>query len=147
MPERRIDRQTVEFSIHPDLERIGAARHFVRRAVDSLAGGDCTEVAEDAELLASEAISNAVVHARTDVIVTVRRQPESFLVSVHDHDPTPLPPPTRPDPDSLQPGGRGLLIIDALAEDWGVDQVHDDGKVVWFTLGFDQHHGGTKGTT
>jgi len=51
-------------------------------------------------------------------------------VSVRDASPVP---PTRQIPDAYTGGGRGLILIDALAASWGTTQVAG-GKVVWATL-------------
>jgi anti-sigma regulatory factor (Ser/Thr protein kinase) len=110
----------------PEPENIGAARSLVR---GSLGPADDKELAE---LLTDELSSNAVDHAGTAFTVAVSHDDEGALtVEVHDHDPQ--PPVMAPlDPDASR--GRGLLIVDALSQEWGVTMIHDDGKTVWFRL-------------
>jgi anti-sigma regulatory factor (Ser/Thr protein kinase) len=88
-------------------------------------------------LVASELVTNAVVHARTRLEVSFAADARRVEVGVSDHDPDPggsrL---VRPDPaagpaDGAVPtGGRGLAIVDAMADDWGITATVD-GKRVW----------------
>src|SRR4051812_2971755 len=118
-------------TISPRPEEIRAARRFVVKAMDELGGDRLTEDERDVELLASEAISNAVIHAGTEVKICVSRRGTTFRVEVHDESASPV---VRQSSDPDAPGGRGLSLIDALAKSWGVNQIHDDGKVVWFEV-------------
>jgi anti-sigma regulatory factor (Ser/Thr protein kinase)/ABC-type transporter Mla MlaB component len=108
------------------------ARGFVDRT--------CTQwkiprVARLATLVASELVTNAVVHARTPSVLGLRLAGGSLHVSVRDGDPRPM---HRPDPGAsgAHDGdhGRGLLILDAMADEWGCLPTAD-GKVVWATIG------------
>jgi len=79
-------------------------------------------------LLTSETVTNAVVHGRSEVRVTIDASPERMRVEVEDDDVR--HPVRRPDDvDSL--GGRGVALLDAFASSWGVDSI-GNGKVVWF---------------
>lgn len=78
----------------------------------------------------SEAVTNAVVHAATAVRVVVQEDGPLVRVEVTDGDPTK---PVARDPDDRTPTGRGILLIDRLAEQWGVE-VRADGKTLWFEL-------------
>ena len=42
--------------------------------------------------------------------------------------------PTQRSPGGLDEGGRGLLMLGAASSAWGVAQIPDDGKYVWFTI-------------
>ena len=86
---------------------------------------------DDAELLTSELVTNAVRYAGPPVLVQVDQAPDGVIVAVQDPEPA-LPTPRSAVPDELN--GRGLAIVAALAADWGVDPVPDDGKAVWFRL-------------
>jgi len=116
---------------HPTRDQVPAARRFVRESVAELGGLVDRRLEEDVALLTSEAVSNAVEHARTDIDVTVERVGPSFLIRVHDdssddiHGPAPLGSVAAAD-------GRGIAIIDAVAGGWGVDDIEDDGKTIWF---------------
>jgi anti-sigma regulatory factor (Ser/Thr protein kinase) len=106
---------------------VGAGRQFVRETVEGWGYGD---VAEDAVLIASELITNAVLHARTRLEVTVRQVSDRIRIEVTDKSHN-LPQLRR---HSLQSAtGRGLHLVAALASDWGAD-ARSDGKVVWVEL-------------
>ena len=60
----------------------------------------------------------------------VREQPDVFRIEVTDLSPV-VPKLRQAGPD--EECGRGLAIVDALADDWGT-RVDDDGKTVWFTI-------------
>ncbi len=82
-------------------------------------------------LLTSELVTNAVVHAQTEVAVTItRRDRHTVSVSVRDGSSLAPRPATHPD-DSMT--GRGLGILDMLADSWSVD-TEAGGKTVTFTL-------------
>jgi anti-sigma regulatory factor (Ser/Thr protein kinase) len=110
----------------PEPQNIAAARSLVRGSLDPM---DDEEVAE---LLTAELSSNAVDHAGTAFTVAVTHDDQGTLtVEVHDHE-SQLPVMGSTDPNA--PRGRGLLLVDALSQEWGVTKIHDDGKTVWFRL-------------
>ena len=76
----------------------------------------------------SEAVTNAVIHARTPFRLVVREVGRLLRVEVSDADPTP---PVIRHPEPTSPSGRGMLLIDQLSSTWGVDR-RGDGKTVWF---------------
>jgi anti-anti-sigma factor len=88
------------------------------------------ELADNAEVVATELVSNAVRHAGGDLTVSVALGNEFMHVSVRDGSPVP---PARQIPDPYHGGGRGLILIDAFAAAWGTTLVAG-GKVVWATL-------------
>jgi anti-sigma regulatory factor (Ser/Thr protein kinase) len=98
-------------------------------------GGVCKSsgldhVSGEATLMVSELVTNAVVHARTDCMLVAEHRDQVLRVEVFDLDFSDVR------PGSGGPGaetGRGLMIVGALATDWGVTQ-HPTGKSVWFTL-------------
>ena len=102
-----------------------AARNFVGATLDRWGRADLVEVAM---LLTSELVTNAIVHAGTDLVVTVRRDGDRARVAVRDEEGTP---PRRRQP-SLD-GGRGLALVEALAGSWGTFPA-GGGKAVWFEL-------------
>lgn len=90
----------------------------------------CADVEDDAALLLSELITNAVVHARTTITVSARFSGNELRVAVADRQPGDVRPRTVvPSADN----GRGLAIVQALSEEWGVQSLRG-GKFVWFTL-------------
>jgi anti-sigma regulatory factor (Ser/Thr protein kinase) len=91
-------------------------------------------LADPVELLVSELVTNAVSHVGTDVRLRVEKLPAGVRVRVFDGGVDPLQPrPREVPPDS--PTGRGLLIVDNVADRWGVERT-DAGKQVWFELSY-----------
>ncbi|KUO13971.1 SpoIIE family protein phosphatase [Streptomyces sp. DSM 15324] len=121
----------------------GAARDLVRTAFTEW--GDLPErLAEDVTLVVSELVTNAVVHAGTDVDVLCRLEddPEhghAVVVEVGDHHPSRAPrdhPPGMPPdgtPHETPEYGRGLRLVAALADAWGVTY-RRAAKTVWARL-------------
>jgi anti-sigma regulatory factor (Ser/Thr protein kinase) len=81
-------------------------------------------------LLTSELVTNAYRHAGSDTRVSVRYDDDRVRVEVTDKGAGEVQ--LRP-LDSNRTDGRGLQIVDALAERWG-HHSHGDGNVVWFEL-------------
>lgn len=96
----------------------------------STAGVD-EDTCHTAVLLTSETVTNAIVHGRSDATLTVSASPGVVRVEVGDEDAR-RPRVGRRDPHAL--GGRGLEIVQLLAQRWGVRDERR-GKVVWFELG------------
>lgn len=126
-----------------------AARRFVRAALADWtalglpATGFTDQLADDSALIASELVTNAVVHAGTTVEVLVRLEgaagdePPALVIEVSDHHPSRE---VRNDPDDHQDGlpeyGRGLRLVSSLAEAWGI--TYRTGlKTVWTRLPLD----------
>lgn len=90
-------------------------------------------VRDDARLVASEIVSNAVLHsgctAEHELDVHGWLSEEFFEISVHDPALTKEAPVVRDNPDI---GGLGLRIVERLAAAWGV--ARPDGRVVWAQL-------------
>ena len=105
-----------------------AGRAFLARLLDGWGVPD--EVIDDASLLATELLSNAVRHGTG--LVTLRVEVEDGVVHVGVHDDSAgVPVVESSDPTSL--GGRGMFIVECVADDWGSDP-DDLGKTVWFRL-------------
>jgi anti-sigma regulatory factor (Ser/Thr protein kinase) len=118
-PQRR---STQAFEASPEAPR--AARHFV---AETLARLGCANCGIDAELVVSELVSNAVIHAQTDLTVALALSTGAIRIEVRDHN---RALPTARSPSALSISGRGLPLIAALTSSWGVNQF-GDGKVVW----------------
>lgn len=95
-----------------------------------LAAWGLTRLADDVELVISELVMNAVEHAGGVRSIALTARDGRVLVEVGDDDPT-SPTPMTVDP--AQPRGRGLLLVAAVSQDWGV-RPRDGGKVVWAEL-------------
>lgn len=97
------------------------------------------DTVDDVMLIVSELINNAVQHGEPAIELHVQWQPLAVDVSVLDHGPT-LPSTRVQAADVTATSGRGLAIIDSLAQEWGVVPLPDGrGKTVWATLRADGH--------
>jgi len=81
-------------------------------------------------VVASELVTNAVLHAGTAFVMTVRVE-EGAVIEVSDGAPSLLP--RRQARDDTRPGGLGLYLVDAMSAEWGVER-DPDRKVVWARL-------------
>ncbi|MFD7286819.1 ATP-binding protein [Streptomyces sp. NPDC059863] len=116
---------------HPSC--VGPARLELRKA---LAAWGLSALGDAAVLVLSELLTNAVRHAcaspgreiETRYIQVRRPMPCGLRIEVHDASPTR---PTRRAEDVDACDGRGLLIVDALADEWGVADRVGVGKMVW----------------
>ncbi|QFZ19239.1 ATP-binding protein [Saccharothrix syringae] len=88
------------------------------------------DVTDDAALVVTELVSNAVDHAEGPVGLTVSRTATGVRIEVADNSPA-LPQPRPVQVDSAR--GRGLIIVEALSASWGTEE-RDGGKVVWAEL-------------
>lgn len=86
-----------------------------------------------AALGVTELLSNVHRHAQPDKLCTVEIELvlDRLTVSVRDHDPRM---PEVRDVESSATSGRGLAMVAAVSESWGVRPDGESGKVVWFTL-------------
>ncbi|GAA3485930.1 SpoIIE family protein phosphatase [Streptomyces cremeus] len=122
---------------------VATARAFVR---DTLQGWGHSELVDDAVVLTSELVTNAVVHAGTQADVLCLRTEEGIRVEVGDRYPEREVPLQGAGfnlggPD--REGGRGLLLCAALASKWGVEYTPTQ-KHVWFQLDLPQRPVGTR---
>lgn len=117
------------WTLTPDLTAPARARQLTGQALT----GTPDDTVDTAQLLVTEIVSNAVAHGVGPVDLVIETGPHEIRVSVHDHGPG-LPMVVAPPP--LSEFGRGLHIVQSLADDWGVDPGDGDspGKHVWFRL-------------
>ncbi len=136
-----------QMSLPGDQQAAGAARRFLRTALAQWSDSGLPEAArlgerllDDSTLLVSELVTNAVVHAGTTVELVcrldTRESPPGLVVEVSDHHPTRA---LRDDsgvldesdaPDDSREGGRGLQLVAALSDAWGISYRRDR-KTVW----------------
>ncbi|PPK98076.1 stage II sporulation protein E [Kineococcus xinjiangensis] len=113
------------------LPREGRAAVQARTLVgEVLRGGGLAELAEDAELLTAELVTNVVLHTDSAPTVRIEIAPGRVRVEVHDTSSV-LPGPGSPEPGRA---GRGLALVQRLAHRWGTAPAGTGGKVVWFEL-------------
>lgn len=117
-----------------ELELDGDAIRRTRRHVATYMlrwpGAD-EEAVADAQLVATELVANAIRHAGLAVVLEIGHDDSHFVVAVCDGSAV-LPEPRVPtDGDE---GGRGMQLIAALSEEWGVDSLPGGHKRVWARL-------------
>ena len=133
----------VRAALADDSSAAAEARSITRSA---LARWDLTFLSETACLLVSELVANVARHGAWPSELAITLQEERVHFAVADHDPS-LPKRRNPAPEDLS--GRGLALVDDLAEAWGCESAPSDpdegrrargaaqpemGKVVWFDL-------------
>jgi len=111
----------------PDQFAPGLARDAVRDFCDECRVRD----GDAAQLVASELVTNAVLHARTAIDLTLRFVPPYLQISVRDGGPGEVR--LAENVDEFSQNGRGLLLVDALATAWG-SLFPSAGKIVWATV-------------
>lgn len=89
------------------------------------------QVIDSVELMASELLTNAVLHAGGDLRLVLSLDDDLIRVEVRDQSSAP-PMLRHPPPDASS--GRGIAIVDALASAWGVREMAGGGKSVWFEV-------------
>ncbi|MGW2515719.1 ATP-binding protein [Streptomyces sp. NPDC001617] len=119
---------TVELQALPS--RIGQVRRILSA---QLRYWHLDPLIDRAALGVTELLTNVHRHAQPDKQCTVEIEVllDRLTVSVHDHDPR-LPEVRDVEPSATS--GRGLAMVAAVSESWGVRAEGDSGKVVWFTL-------------
>jgi anti-sigma regulatory factor (Ser/Thr protein kinase) len=114
-------------TLPPEPTSARACRRFLRSTLEEW---DADQFADDAVLLLSELVTNAVLHAGTEIDVEIRLERDVLRVEVRDGDPR-LP--TVRHYSLLSGTGRGLALVAQTARSWDVEQL-PTGKRVWFEL-------------
>ncbi|MEH0575221.1 MULTISPECIES: SpoIIE family protein phosphatase [Streptomyces] len=130
-------------SFEPVGRSVATARSFVR---DTLQGWGFADIVDDAVVLTSELVTNAVVHAGTHADVLCLRSDDGVRIEVADRYPEREIPlqgslATMGSPD--REGGRGLQLCAAIAGRWGVEYTPTH-KQVWFQLELPDRPVGTR---
>ncbi|MET7900788.1 ATP-binding protein [Streptomyces sp. NPDC005355] len=116
------------------LPRVPESAEVARRLVRiALAAWGQEELIEDAALVITELVSNAVDHSRLSVIRVIVTRPSDTLIRVGVVDRTRAIPLMRMDSNGDNPRGRGLLLVNAFTHRWGTD-LYPWGKQVWGEL-------------
>ena len=110
----------------PQADSPARARQYVERV---LAHRCPPAIVEAASLLVSELVTNAVRHAGTTLTLKITSGRDKVRIEVRDH--------SERMPEMRVPrsgaSGRGLLLVDRIAQSWGT-QPEPDGKTVWLEL-------------
>jgi hypothetical protein len=126
-PRGRATAWDVSWPLQRELTSVGRARRLVTAQLSDWAVGD---LADSAELLVSELVTNALRHTRGPLRLNLRLREGRLLCEVED---TESAGPVRGVADSEAEGGRGTELIDLLAHAWGSTRTAT-GKTVWFEL-------------
>ncbi len=105
----------------------GIARRFVEQVLTDAGLG---HLAYTATVLVSELVANAILHTGTPIEVVVRPAGHRARIEVHDGSSV-LP--VRKHYSNLSGTGRGLLLVERMAAEWGAERT-GTGKVVWFEV-------------
>ncbi|WP_329053814.1 SpoIIE family protein phosphatase [Streptomyces violaceus] len=130
-------------SFEPVGRSVASARSFVR---DTLQGWGFADIVDDAVVLTSELVTNAVVHAGTSADLLCLRSDEGVRIEVADRYPEreiPLQGAAINMGSPDREGGRGLQLCAALAGRWGVEYTPTH-KTVWFQLDLPARAVGTR---
>lgn len=111
-----------------DLREVPEARRAMRELLRHWGKPGSSEIAE---LLTSELVTNALVHTDRDAVLTATVSPRGLRVEVRDF--VGRRPRLRVPNADDGTHGRGLVLVESLADAWGV-QAHGVGKSVWFEL-------------
>jgi anti-sigma regulatory factor (Ser/Thr protein kinase) len=111
-----------------DLRAVPEARRALRELLGQWGKHGQSDVAE---LLTSELVTNAIVHTDHDAVLTATVGPHGLRVEVRDF--VARRPRLRVPVADDGTNGRGLLLVQSLADAWGV-RPHGVGKAVWFEL-------------
>ncbi len=106
---------------------VTAARRYVVQRL----GDVPPHLREAIAVMVSELATNSVQHARSDFLVRVKRGDDRVRVEVSDLG---SGEPALRSPQPREVAGRGLRIVGALSDDWGVTVTPPAGKLVWFTV-------------
>ena len=110
------------------LTSVAAARRFVEARMKEW---KVEHLLDDALMVSSELVTNAVTHARSSCRVRLSLNLARLRIDVLDAGAgTPEPQP----PSQTEEHGRGLYIVDAVTSAWGLEDVPGEGKLVWAEL-------------
>jgi anti-sigma regulatory factor (Ser/Thr protein kinase) len=120
---------TAAVDLRPTTASVPVARHLV---LDLLGAWNAPHDAGDAALLVTELVTNVVDHVADEAAFTleVALSEDSLRISVADG--SALQPVVR-DLQVAARRGRGMLLVEGIADRWGIED-HADGKAVWFEL-------------
>lgn len=116
-------------SFSAELGSAGAARRFLR---DVLTTANRDRWRDGGELALSEVVTNAILHAHTEIEVRIEVRDDHAHVEVRDFNPV-LPLQRHYEDEATT--GRGMGLVASVALECGVESLGEDGKVTWFRVG------------
>ena len=127
---QRRDVRVHECDVDSDAGAVPTGRHFTAAALDGLLA---REVVDAAELVVTELLTNALLHGAAPVRLRVCGREDGTRARVEVHDASRALP-VRPMASTDSMTGRGLALVDALSDGWGVLPNPDGSKAVWAEL-------------
>lgn len=122
--------RVVTYDVVPHAAKVRDIRQWALESLD--VWGGLEHVADPVQLIVSELVTNVIRHATGhEATIRLERHGDRLVLAVIDPDATP-PRLTRAAPDDE--GGRGLSLVEALADRWGTRHLAAGGKVVWCEL-------------
>jgi anti-sigma regulatory factor (Ser/Thr protein kinase) len=121
-------KRRMERALAADRGQVRVVRQIIRSFLE---GWKLSFLSAEAELLATELASNAIVHAGGDSFsFAIEVVGDELLIEVRDQS---CRPPALLDSDPDAEGGRGVLLVAAVAKEWGT-HVTGTGKTTWCSL-------------
>ena len=124
----------IQADLPPTRRAPAAARALLDELLHAWGERDHDDLADDARVVVTELVTNAVLHAGGDgtLHLEISAGDDGTLVAVVVDGSAGRPVPR--DPTTSDEGGRGLQIVDHLASRWGVEEIESGGKQVWAEL-------------
>jgi CheY-like chemotaxis protein len=124
----RHGRQAATLDLGPNVSDVGLARRFL---VAHCQRWECEDVLEDAQLVVSELVTNALVHGGSRCELGIAFRNGSLRVEIRDRQ---SGGPEVQAADTENEHGRGLVLVSAMTDAWGMEPLDPVGKVVWAEL-------------
>jgi anti-sigma regulatory factor (Ser/Thr protein kinase) len=131
LPEERkpMSAFTAQIDLPPTMVSVPSARHVVNEV---LRAWNAPQAHDDAALLVTELVSNVIDHAGSEAAITLQLELADDWLRISVADGSSIPPVVR-ELNRETSRGRGMAMVEAIADRWGVDE-HRGGKRVWFEL-------------
>ncbi|MFF4408452.1 ATP-binding protein [Streptomyces sp. NPDC001407] len=127
-------RHQVAFAVAPHERSVGKARRMLRNTLIAW-GAEAEERVPDAELVASELLTNALRHApRSELALTAAEGGGSLIIEVEDGGNPESKPAVRQVVNEDAESGRGMTIVEAVAKSWSWRPLPDGGRGTWAVL-------------
>ncbi|MGA6221827.1 ATP-binding protein [Streptomyces umbrinus] len=125
-----MSRKPWDLAFTAEPEEVAALRRIMRL---HLGVWGLHDVTDEAQLCVSELVSNVITHVGLGTPVTLAVSVRGTYLRIEVHDPDTRALPTLLDAGSDSEGGRGMALVDAIADRWGVQPLADR-KVTWCEL-------------